>query len=75
MAITWEKILQPIKYTFWEKRFCNLKTLNSTFYTNNILEKAWTDEWDYMPQFLKKLKLYTKLVSQTVCKVLTSKFV
>ena len=67
MTITWEKILQPIKYTFWEKWFWNLKTLNSTFYTNKILEKAWTDEWVYMLQFLKKLKLYTKLNSQTVC--------
>ena len=67
MTITWEKILQPIKYTFWEKWFWNLKTLNSTFYTNKILEKAWTDEWVYMLQFLKKLKLYTKLDSQTVC--------
>ena len=32
-------------------------------------------EWDYMLQFLKKLKLGTKLVSRQYIKVLTSKFI
>ena len=32
-------------------------------------------EWDYMLQFLKKLKLSTKLISRQYIKVLTSKFI
>ena len=38
---------------------------------NSILEQEKVAEQDFMLQILKKLKLYTKLVPEAACEVLT----